>query len=116
MAIKVTCPNGHTLRVKDSLAGKTGLCPTCKARVSVPEPRHDEMDESDILQVIGPYDPGESQVVRPDISSGDEAETEEEKSSKVEMRRCLSCEREIEAETHICPYCHHYIGGVGDFG
>ena len=115
MAIKVTCPNGHTLRVKDSLAGKTGLCPTCKARVSVPElKRHEEIDESDILQVIGPYDPGKSQVVRPD--SPFDGEEVEEKSSKVEMRRCMSCEREIEAETHICPYCHHYIGGVGDFG
>jgi uncharacterized paraquat-inducible protein A len=114
MAIKVTCPNGHKLRVKDSLAGKTGLCPTCKARVSVPEPKqHEAIDESDILQVIGPYDPGKSQVVRPDSPLGDEGE---EESSKVEMRRCMSCEREIEAETHICPYCHHYIGGVGDFG
>ncbi|NLS94885.1 MAG: hypothetical protein GXX96_22245 [Planctomycetaceae bacterium] len=115
MAIKVTCPNGHTLRVKDSLAGKTGLCPTCKARVSVPELKQGEIDESDILQVIGPYDPGKSQVVSPQSPLGESAE-EEEKSSKVEMRRCMSCEREIEAETHICPYCHHYIGGVGDFG
>ncbi len=113
MAIKVTCPNGHTLRVKDSLAGKTGLCPTCKARVSVPEPTREAIDESDILQVIGPYDPAKSQVVRPDSPFEDGAE---EKSSKVEMRRCMSCEREIEAETHICPHCHHYIGGVGDFG
>lgn len=113
MAIKLTCPNGHKLRVKDSLAGKTGLCPTCKARVSVPEREHEAIDESDILQVIGPYDPGKSQVVRPDSPLEEGAD---EKTSKVEMRRCMSCEREIEAETHICPYCHHYIGGVGDFG
>lgn len=114
MAIKLTCPNGHTLRVKDSLAGKTGLCPTCKARVSVPEPKRESIDESDILKVIGPYDPGKSAIVRPD--SPIEGDAEEGKASKVEMRRCMSCEREIEAETHICPYCHHYIGGVGDFG
>ncbi len=113
MAIKVTCPNGHTLRVKDSLAGKTGLCPTCKARVSVPELQTDPIDESSILQVIGPYDPSKSQVVGPKSAGNDDGE---EKTSKVEMRRCMSCEREIEAETHICPYCHHYIGGVGDFG
>jgi RNA polymerase subunit RPABC4/transcription elongation factor Spt4 len=113
MAIKVTCPNGHTLRVNDSLAGKTGLCPTCKARVTVPELKQEAIDESDILQVIGPYDPDKSQVVRRDSRLDGEAE---EKKSKVEMRRCMSCEREIEAETHICPYCHHYIGGVGDFG
>ena len=116
MAIKVICPNGHTLRVKDSLAGKTGLCPTCKARVSVPEPKHEAIDESDILQVIGPYDPGKSHVARADSPVAGSAKDAEGKSSKVEMRRCMSCEREIEAETHICPYCHHYIGGVGDFG
>ena len=106
MAIKVICPNGHTLRVKDKLAGKTGLCPTCKARVSVPD--RSAMDESDILKVIGPYDPGESQIARPE-DAGEAAE-----STKKEMRRCINCEREIEAETHICPYCHTYIGGVGD--
>lgn len=114
MAIKVTCPNGHTLRVKDALAGKTGLCPTCKARVTVPEPRKDEIDESDILQAIGPYDPSKANVPGPD-NPIEEEETGGE-SSKVEMRRCMNCERQIEAETHICPYCHHYIGGVGDFG
>jgi Zn finger protein HypA/HybF involved in hydrogenase expression len=113
MAIKVTCPNGHMLRVSDKLAGKTGLCPTCKARVTVPELKPGAIDESDILQVIGPYDPSKSQVTRPGARADGQAE---EKTDKVEMRRCMSCEREIEAETHICPHCHHYIGGVGDFG
>lgn len=32
MSIKVTCPNGHALKVKDEFAGKAGLCPHCKAR------------------------------------------------------------------------------------
>ena len=60
MSIKVVCPNGHVLRVKDSLAGKTGLCPTCKARVSVPEPETSSMDESAILSILGPYEPGKA--------------------------------------------------------
>jgi len=36
MPIEVQCPNGHQLWVKDELAGKTGLCPRCRAKVQVP--------------------------------------------------------------------------------
>jgi hypothetical protein len=38
MSIQVVCPNGHTLTVSDSCAGKSGLCPVCKAAVKVPQP------------------------------------------------------------------------------
>ena len=31
MSIRVVCSNGHTLNVKEKYAGKTGLCPKCKA-------------------------------------------------------------------------------------
>lgn len=36
MPIRVVCPNGHALRVKDNLAGKPGVCPTCQAGFVVP--------------------------------------------------------------------------------
>lgn len=39
MVIRLHCPNGHPVRVKDELAGKTGLCPKCRAQVRVPAPR-----------------------------------------------------------------------------
>ncbi len=113
MSIKVVCPNGHVLRVKDSLAGKTGLCPTCKARVSVPEPETSSMDESAILSILGPYEPGKA-VRSPITASPFEEEEVPRRPAKKEMRRCIHCEKEIEAETHICPYCKRYIGGPGD--
>ncbi|QDT70565.1 hypothetical protein MalM25_35140 [Planctomycetes bacterium MalM25] len=36
MPIRCVCPNGHALRVKDKLAGQTGVCPTCQAEFAVP--------------------------------------------------------------------------------
>lgn len=36
MPILCACPNGHSLRVKDKLAGKQGKCPTCGADFDVP--------------------------------------------------------------------------------
>lgn len=36
MGIVVFCPNGHRINVKDSYAGRKGLCPTCGAKFRVP--------------------------------------------------------------------------------
>jgi anti-sigma B factor antagonist len=52
MSIKVVCPNGHTLQVKSEFAGKSGLCPQCKARIIVPKP--EAVSEDDLLAVLGP--------------------------------------------------------------
>lgn len=36
MGIRFFCPQGHKLNVKSFLAGKTGFCPYCNARVEIP--------------------------------------------------------------------------------
>ena len=36
MGIRFFCPQGHKLNVKSFLAGKTGFCPHCNARVETP--------------------------------------------------------------------------------
>lgn len=36
MGIVSHCPNGHRVKVKDFLAGKTGICPSCGARFRIP--------------------------------------------------------------------------------
>lgn len=49
MGIVAVCPNGHRVKVKDELAGRKGICPTCAARFRIPreapraapEQRHD---------------------------------------------------------------------------
>lgn len=36
MGIVAICPNGHRIKVKDALAGRKGICPTCAARFRIP--------------------------------------------------------------------------------
>lgn len=36
MGIVAFCPQGHRVKVKDQLAGKKGICPTCNARFRIP--------------------------------------------------------------------------------
>lgn len=36
MGIVAYCPNDHRVKVKDTLAGKKGICPTCGARFRIP--------------------------------------------------------------------------------
>ena len=36
MGIVSFCPHGHRIKVKDNLAGKKGVCPTCGARFRIP--------------------------------------------------------------------------------
>ncbi|NBW96425.1 MAG: DUF4339 domain-containing protein [Planctomycetia bacterium] len=36
MGIVAFCPNGHRINVKESYAGRKGLCPTCGAKFRIP--------------------------------------------------------------------------------
>jgi len=36
MGIVSFCPNNHRVKVKDELAGRKGVCPTCGARFRIP--------------------------------------------------------------------------------
>jgi hypothetical protein len=36
MGIVAYCPNQHRVKVKDELAGRKGICPTCGARFRIP--------------------------------------------------------------------------------
>lgn len=109
MSIRVVCPNGHLLRVQDSCAGKTGLCPICRALVKVPEPTtQSTLSEDAVLGFLGPQPPRpHPQPATPHstIKPAMEGRVPPKKS-------CERCNQEISAETHICPHCHTYVGGV----
>jgi len=62
MSIRVVCPNQHPLKIKDKYAGKTGLCPICKARVQVPFPDTIPFRDEDIMDVLQPHESGLSLV------------------------------------------------------
>jgi hypothetical protein len=112
MSIRVNCPNGHPLRVNETLAGKTGLCPVCKALVKVPEPmQSSEISEDQILNFLGPHQPAGPRkrengvTARAAVDASAEGPVPPKKS-------CARCNQEIPATTHVCPFCHTYIGGA----
>jgi hypothetical protein len=115
MSIKVVCPNGHALKVKDDLAGKMGLCPVCKARVQVPALRPQAISEDAILDLMGTAEvparsapeARESPAAAPGIARKD--------GQAPPMKTCTKCNQRISALIHICPYCHTYIAKLGDF-
>jgi hypothetical protein len=114
MGIKVSCPNGHTIKVKDSFAGKTGLCPACKARIKVPEIPQKGLSEDSILGILGGSDPKQDKKAKPGKADL-EAPVEDYKPPQRTLKSCQSCGREISVQTHICPFCHHYIANPKDF-
>jgi len=143
MSIRVTCPNGHTLNVRDSCAGKVGFCPVCKAKLKVPMPSG-KMSEDDIISVLGPHEsraagPSDSLAASSNIFSSSERGSDSSYSgiggssgigiagsssigmddSRIESsappkKTCTSCRREISAGTHICPFCRTYIANLND--
>ena len=117
MSIRVVCPNGHILNVKDSLAGKIGLCPTCKARVQVPRIPEGDLSEDAILNILGPAKSGtvrEGQAPEA-TDTVDPLSAPESEGGGPPLKSCEKCNQLILAATHICPYCHTYIGKLEDF-
>ncbi len=111
MSIQVTCPNGHLLHVKDVYAGKVGLCPLCKAQIQIPNPQESELTEEAIMGFLGPP----RRVGAAVVSDGPAVWESRSAAPAPPKKSCSKCNREILAETHICPYCHTYIAGVSDF-
>ena len=115
MSIRVVCPNGHIITVNDSLAGKVGRCPTCKAKVRVPRLRSDDLSEDAIMDILGPEQsvPAHHAATREQVAESVVRQSGETGSPP--KKSCNKCHREISAEVHICPYCHTYIADLNDF-
>ena len=114
MSIRVVCPNGHALHVKDNFAGKSGLCPKCKARVEVPLPQG-ELSEDSIMNILGPRTapPDDRPSADPDAEAVDASP--EVGLAAPPQKSCHKCNRVISAGLHICPFCHTYIAELSDF-
>lgn len=110
MSIRVVCPNKHSLKVPDSFAGKTGLCPVCKARVKVPRPGNLQLSEDAILGILGPHEASED-VPQPVVTAPSRAVGDTPSPPK---KSCDRCNREVAANTHICPFCHTYIASLAE--
>ena len=116
MSIQIRCPNGHILRVKESFAGRIGLCPACKAPVRVPHIRR-SLTEDDIIEVLGPHDEGHKPA---GTNSHDHALDDDldmglnNHGPSPPKKTCAKCNREISSGTHICPFCRTYIASLSD--
>jgi hypothetical protein len=113
MSIRCVCPNGHPLTVSESLAGKSGLCPLCRAPVRVPQKQVQEVSEEAILDMLRPQVPlGKA----PTPSGRDDAKLRTDIHERSTPKKsCFRCNHEISSGTHICPFCHTYIASLQDF-
>ena len=115
MSIRCVCPNGHVLKVKESLAGTSGLCPTCRARVNVPQRREPPMSEDAILDIMGSEDLPPHTVVAERIDSAEYDRLQEIHGRDIPQKQCYRCKREFPTTIHMCPFCHTYIADLHDF-
>lgn len=128
MAIQVVCRNGHTVKVKDSLAGKTGLCPVCKVKVTVPAnaalgaiganpPSEAPLSEDAILDLLGPHEQDASRKYEPleeETPAQAGAPINLDPGAVPRMTSCDRCHQVIPVGTHICPHCRTFIAGLKD--
>jgi hypothetical protein len=117
MSIRCVCANGHVLKVKESLAGTSGLCPVCRGRVDVPQKTDPAMSEEAIMSIIGTNGPTtrDDPSTRVDIASHPGPSDGGSQSGIGLKKMCERCEREITVGVRICPYCHTYIAKLRDF-
>jgi hypothetical protein len=119
MSIMVKCPKGHALKVKNSMAGKTGLCPICKGQVYVYVPIQEEqpiVSEEAILDFLGPSRTNPSDAGMSGINLEEAAPHRPDKNHhETPWKCCVKCSRDIPSQTHICPYCHTYLSDVAGY-
>jgi len=120
MAIHVTCPNGHRLKVKDKYAGKKGLCPFCKKPVDVPRPITDE----DVIAILGNPAKSANKAGRDDDTSVLDDHLAPRESSSMSLlggsavrhtKRCPNCLQEVPYWFATCPQCQAYLTDDSSF-
>ena len=114
MSIRCVCQNGHVLKVKESFAGTSGLCPSCRARVDVPKSEKKAISEDVILSLLGKQSQAERTAAE---SSGVLLAMSESGLHRLPFpkKTCSRCNQEVTAGAHICPHCHTYIANLTDF-
>jgi hypothetical protein len=107
MSIKVTCPNGHSLKIKAKYAGKTGRCPICKARLTVPSPDGvDVFVEDSIMDVLQPTESGLSIIALRTPEIGNDPNRVPGEVPTQMLKICPACHRQIPADALVCLYCN----------
>jgi hypothetical protein len=123
MGITTKCANGHVLRVKDEFAGKSGLCPHCRARVFVPMPIHApekaRISDDEIMGLLGkpaiaacaaleaapPSNSVLDATSGTSRSNGDTSISLQSSSASRKVKICAKCEHITSVAFTHCPRC-----------
>jgi uncharacterized paraquat-inducible protein A len=97
MAIRVTCENGHDLKVKEKYAGREGICPHCKAKVKVPE--RQAISDTSIMAILGAAEGPPSQVASESHGPPQSPRT----------KSCPRCQTLVSKAYRACPKCSLYL-------
>lgn len=109
MFIKLVCPNGHKLRVKEIHAGQRAVCPKCEARLVIPQPKAKQISDSSVLAVLGDYNSSRSVVARPAaITAPQQPSPLPGARTLPQQRKCVKCQALMSAKVRICPKCQLY--------
>lgn len=92
-------------------AGKAGLCPTCRARIDVPQRQTRDMSEDAILDILGPG----SQETAVSMTATSDTSTRSIQERDGREKECYKCQRVFPLTMHVCPFCHTYIANLRDF-
>ncbi len=98
MTIKLTCANGHRLRIGEKYAGQQAICPKCNVEVTVPELARKSITDTSVVALLGDIAPGQRVVTK----AGPEPVQS--------LRNCPKCQTRIPTSYHLCPHCQVYIG------
>ena len=107
MSISVICPNSHELKIKEKYAGMTGVCPECKAPISVPD--INVFAEDAIMDVLKPHESGLSGLSLAASALDKEAWWLGDNKKIETTKSCVKCRQKISDNVHVCPYCHNYL-------
>jgi hypothetical protein len=117
MGIPVTCPNGHTFKVKEKYAGKKGLCPFCPDQVAIRVP--DAASSANITQAAYRAAAEQHGGSRPDSSTsifddhGDQGDASTSTSlvgsSAVRHNVKCVCGEHVPMWFAKCPKCGHFL-------
>ncbi len=106
MGIRVECPNGHLLNIKEKYAGKKGLCPKCPGQVFVQVP-----DVTQAIERAVQKDHGSTSSVFDDGMSDSEASSGASLISGSVIRHNIRCEcgDNVPMWYAKCPACGRYL-------
>jgi len=117
MSIKVECPGGHTIQVKDKCAGKTGKCPRCGEIVQVPNLLTDGDIATLLSDSVGarsgprPAPPSESVLDAPhEYDESGLSLVGLSNQHYLPIKQCPRCRKKVHVDRdNVCPNCGAYF-------